>query len=57
MTNIDSGVGLLLAAAVVAVVLGLILTGGRWRRRRSSSGLSYLGTVSEHWLDVHRAEH
>jgi hypothetical protein len=56
MTNIDSGVGLLLAAAVVAVVLGLILTGGRWRRR-SSSGLSYLGTVSEHWLNVHRAEH
>jgi hypothetical protein len=46
----------LLAAAVV-LILALVHAGGRWRRRRAAPGLSSLGTVSEHWLTSHRAEH
>ena len=43
--------------AAVALILGLIYIGGRWRSHRSTGRLGYLGTVSEHWLAVHRTEH
>jgi hypothetical protein len=41
---------------VLALIFGVIQAAGRWRRRRSAPRLGYLGTVSEHWLMVHRAE-
>jgi hypothetical protein len=46
-----------LLAAAMAFILALVHAGSRRRRRRSTPGLSHLGTVSEHWLTSHRAEH
>jgi hypothetical protein len=55
MMTVDWIAGLL--AAAVVLIFALVQAGGRWRRRRATPGLSYLGTVSQHWLTSHRAEH